>query len=150
MRILNILWVLALSTFAWSTYAASDGGQYEQSGRYQVHYIALPTTLLTPKVAKTYGIKRSSSNGFINISILDTLLDKNPAVSAQVTGRAINLTGKIVELTFNQIKEGTAIYYIAQLPYRHEEQFTIQVRAVNSDGLNSHVKFTQKFYIDND
>ncbi len=124
------------------------GGQYEQSGRYQLHYSALPTTLLTPKVASTYGIKRSSYNGFINISILDTLRDGNPAVSGKVSGKAVNLTGKLVELEFKEIKEGSAIYYIASIPFRHKEQFTIQVRAVNSEGLNSLVKFTQQFYVD--
>ncbi|OIQ47277.1 MAG: hypothetical protein BM565_07350 [Gammaproteobacteria bacterium MedPE] len=150
----RILAALIVGTLSVSHASANDektpqtGGQYEQSGRYQVHYIALPTTLLTPKVASTYGIKRSSYNGFINISILDTLQDGTPAVSGKVSGKAVNLTGKLVELKFKEIKEGDAIYYIASIPFRHKEQFTIQVRAVNSEGLNSLVKFTQQFYVD--
>jgi hypothetical protein len=126
----------------------SSGGQFEQSGRYQVHYMALPSTLLESKIANTYGIKRSSYNAFVNIAILDTLIEGNPAVTGKLTGHATNLTGKITQLTFKEIKEGDAIYYIAQLPYRHKEQFTIQVRSVNRDGLNSHLKFTEQFYVD--
>lgn len=126
----------------------STGGQFEQSGRYQIHYMALPSTLLDAKIASTYGIKRSSYNAFVNIAILDTLIDGNPAVTAKVTGTATNLTGKISTLTFIEVKEADAIYYIAQLPYRHKEQFTLQVRSVNKDGLNSHLKFTEQFYVD--
>ena len=55
---------------------------------------------------------------------------------------------KGAEKKFKEIKEGSAIYYIASIPFRHKEQFTIQVRAVNSEGLNSLVKFTQQFYVD--
>lgn len=151
-KFITLLSALLLS-FSAPSYAADDkdiqtGGQYKQSGRFQIHYIALPTTLLTPKVASTYGIKRSSYNGFINISILDTVLDGNPAVSGKVTGEAVNLTGKIVKLDFKEIKESNAIYYIASIPFRHKEQFTIKVRAVNKDGLNSQVNFTQQFYVD--
>lgn len=126
----------------------SNGGQFEQSGRYQIHYMALPSTLLDSKVAQTYGIKRSSYNAFVNIAILDTLIDGNPAITAKVTGTATNLTGSISTLSFIEVKEGDAIYYIAQLPYRHKEQFTLQVRSVNKDGLNSHLKFTEMFYVD--
>lgn len=139
---------LTLSAQAAEELTPSNGGQYEQSGRYQIHYMALPTTILSAKVASTYGIKRSSYNGFVNIAILDTLIDGNPAVSGKVTGSATNLTGKQVVLTFTEVKEGDAIYYIAQLPFRHKEQFTIQVRSVNSDGLNNNLKFTQQFYVE--
>lgn len=140
--------LVTLTAHAAEELTSSNGGQFEQSGRYQVHYIALPSTILESKIANNYGIKRSSYNAFVNISILDTLIDGNPAVTGKVTGTATNLTGKITNLAFKEIKEGDAIYYIAQLPYRHKEQFTLQVRSVNSDGLNSHLKFTQKFYVD--
>jgi len=127
---------------------AAQGGQFEQSGRYQVHYMALSSTFLTPKIAKTYQIKRSRYNAFVNISILDTLLDGNPAVKANITGKAVNLTGNTRQLTFKEVIEGDAIYYIAELPFRNDEQFTIQVSASNRHGLNSKVAFKQKFYAD--
>jgi len=145
---LTLISSVLITTQAAEELTPSTGGQFEQSGRYQIHYMALPSTMLDTKVANTYGIKRSSYNAFVNIAILDTLLDGNPAVTAKVTGTATNLTGKISTLTFTEVKEGDAIYYIAQLPYRHKEQFTLQVRSVNKDGLNSHVKFTEVFYVD--
>lgn len=145
---LFLLSLMPITAQAAQELTPSNGGQFEQTGRYQIHYIALPSTILDSKIASTYGIKRSSYNAFVNISILDTLIDGNPAITGKITGTATNLTGKVINLTFNEIKEGDAIYYIAQLPYRHKEQFTLQVRAVNKDGLNSHLKFTEQFYVD--
>ncbi len=137
--------VLGLTILASSAHA-TQGGQYQQSGRYQIHYMALSSTFLTPAVAKTYDIKRSRYNAFINISILDTLIDNNPAVKAKVIGQAINLTGSIRKLTFREIIEGDAIYYIAQLPFRNDERFTIHISSSNGDGLNSKISFKQEFY----
>jgi len=140
-----ILLVIAALGFTKHSHA-TQGGQFEQSGRFQVHYMALSSTFLTPQIAKTYHIKRSRYNAFVNIAILDTLLDGNPAVNANVTGIAVNLTGNTRQLTFKEVIEGDAIYYIAELPFRNDEQFTIQVSSTNRDGLNSTINFRQKFY----
>ena len=142
--------LLAISLLVATTiaFATTQGGQFQQSGRYQIHYMALSTTFLTPEVSKNYGIKRSRYNAFVNISILDTLQPGNPAVRGQVTGKAINLTGNTKTLKFKEIIEGDAIYYIAQLPFRNEERFTISVDSVNRDGLNSKINFKQQFYAD--
>lgn len=126
----------------------TQGGQFQQSGRYQIHYMALTSTFLTPSVAKSYNIKRSRYNAFVNISILDTLIDNNPAVKAKVVGQAINLIGSIRQLKFREIIEGDAIYYIAELPFRNEERFTIHITSSNGDGLNSKISFKQQFYAD--
>lgn len=125
---------------------ATEGGQFQQSGRFQVHYMALSSTFLTPQVAKTYHIKRSRYNAFVNISVLDTLIDGNPSVKANITGKAVNLTGNTRQLKFKEVIEGDAIYYIAELPFRNDEQFTILVSSTNSDGLNSKINFKQQFY----
>jgi hypothetical protein len=125
---------------------AGNGGQYQQSGRYQIHYIALNSTFLTPEISKNYNIKRSRYNAFVNISILDTLLDGTPAIKGNLTGKAVNLTGNTRTLDFKEVIEGKAIYYIAELPFRNEERFTISIDLINKDGLNSKISFKQQFY----
>ena len=127
---------------------AEEGGQFQQSGRYQIHDMALSTTYITPERSKNYGIKRSRYNAFVNISVLDTLVTGNPAVRGKLTGKAVNLTGNTKVLEFKEIIEGKAIYYIAELPFRNEERFTISINAVNRDGLNSKIRFKQQFYAD--
>lgn len=144
----KILSVVTLCIAGISFCFADDAGQYQQSGRYQVHYMALNTTFLTPEISKNYSIKRSRYNAFVNVSILDTLIDGNPAIRGKLTGKAVNLTGNTKILEFKEVIEGNAIYYIAELPFRNEERFTITIEAINRDGLNSQISFKQKFFAD--
>jgi hypothetical protein len=110
-----------------------------------VHYIALNSTFLTPEVAKQYGIVRSKFNALINISVLDRQ-DKT-AQSVILTGDARNLIGVVKKLTFKQVTEGKAIYYLAVLPFSDLEQYRISIDI--NDGLEQKtLKFQHKFYAD--
>ena len=114
-------------------------------GNWDVHYIALNTTFLTPQVAKQYGIVRSKFNALINISVLDRK-DKT-AQSPVLTGEAKNLLGVIKKLTFKQVTEGKSIYYLAVLPFSDREQYRISIDI--NDGLEQKtLKFQHKFYAD--
>jgi hypothetical protein len=96
-------------------------------------------------VAKKYSIVRSRFNALINISVLDRK-DKS-AQSVILTGEAKNLIGVIKKLTFKQVKEGKAIYYLAVLPFSDLEQYRISINI--NDGLEQKtLKFQHKFYAD--
>jgi len=124
---------------------SANAEQKQELGSWEVHYIALNTTFLTPQVAKKYAIVRSKFNGLINISVLDRQ-DKT-AQSVILTGEAKNLLGVIKPLAFKQVIEGEAIYYLAVLPFSDQEQYRISV-AIN-DGLKQKtLKFQHKFYAD--
>lgn len=119
--------------------------QKQDLGNWEVHYIALNSTFLTPQVAKQYAIVRSKFNGLINISVLDRQ-DKT-AQSVVLTGEAKNLLGVVKKLTFKQVTEGKAIYYLAVLPFSDREQYRISVNI--NDGLKQKtLKFEHKFYAD--
>ncbi len=98
----------------------ANAEQKRELGNWDVHYIALNTTFLTPEVAKQYGIVRSKFNALINISVLDRQ-DKS-AQSVILTGEAKNLIGVIKKLNFKQVTEGKSIYYLAVLPFSDQEQ----------------------------
>jgi hypothetical protein len=119
--------------------------QKQELGSWDVHYIALNTTFLTPEVAKQYGIVRSKFNALINISVLDRL-DKS-AQSVILTGEAKNLIGVIKKLKFKQVTEGKSIYYLAVLPFSDQEQYRISVN-VNDGVEQKNLKFQHKFYAD--
>jgi hypothetical protein len=119
--------------------------QKQVLGSWDVHYIALNSTFLTPEVAKQYGIVRSKFNALINISVLDRQ-DKT-AQSVILTGDARNLIGVVKKLTFKQVTEGKAIYYLAVLPFSDLEQYRISIDI--NDGLEQKtLKFQHKFYAD--
>ncbi|MEP0356067.1 DUF4426 domain-containing protein [Paraglaciecola sp.] len=112
-------------------------------GSWEVHYITLNSTFLTPEVAKQYGIVRSKYNGLINISVLDR--QAKTAQSVILTGEAKNLLGVVKKLSFKQVTEGDAIYYLAPLSFSDLEQYRITIYL--TDGTQQQtLKFQHKFY----
>jgi hypothetical protein len=119
--------------------------QKKELGSWEVHYIAINSTFLTPSVAKNYSIVRSKFNGLINISVLDR--QSKEAQSPILTGTAKNLLGVVKELKFMQVIEGKAIYYLATLPFSDQEQYRISIDI--NDGIEQKtLKFQHKFYAD--
>ena len=130
---------------SWLALVPAQAEQMKQLGVWDVHYIALPTTLLDPTIASQYKIERSKYNGLVNISVLNS--KDQAAQQVQISGEAKNLLGQIKSLTFVEVKEGAAVYYIAQYGYQTEQMvsFTIQI----SQGSQSQqLKFNHTFYPD--
>ncbi|MGF1909105.1 DUF4426 domain-containing protein [Vibrio kasasachensis] len=130
---------LALPTFA---------GQFKTIKDVEVHYSAFNSTFLTPQVASSYKLKRSGYSAILNISLLDRSQAGKPAISGKVTGSTKNLIGQIRDLTFREVKEGDAIYYLAEFTISNEENihFNIDIDAGNQG--KGTLKFTQKFYVE--
>ena len=126
----------------------SLGANAEQKrtlGPWDVHYMVVSTTFLTPEIAKAAGITRSKNSVLVNISVLDRM--SKQAQSVAVTGTARNLMGRESELSFNEVKDGDAIYYLATLPFDDEEHYRFNIRVIQ--GNNSQLlKFEQKLYIE--
>lgn len=130
---------------SWLALIPAQAEQKKQLGVWDVHYIALPTTLLDPTIASQYKIERSKYNGLVNVSVLNS--KDQAAQQVQISGEAKNLLGQIKSLTFVEVKEGAAVYYIAQYGYQTEQMvsFTIQI----SQGSQSQqLKFNHTFYPD--
>jgi hypothetical protein len=119
--------------------------QKKQLGNWDVHYIAFPAPMLTPEVAQHYKLQRSKYNGIVNISVLDKTTKQ--AQKVDISGVAKNLLGQRVTLDFKEVTEGEAIYYLAQLPFQHKQQFTFDI-TVTADGKTEQLKFDQTFYVD--
>ncbi|WP_371188357.1 DUF4426 domain-containing protein [Thalassotalea maritima] len=119
----------------------------QKLGDLEVHYIGLSTSFLQPDIATSYGIERSRYKGFVNISVLDTSQQGNPAKAVGISGTATNLVGQQMPLEFQQIKEGKAIYYIAIVDYPNDETYKFDI-LINDNGTQHTLKFTQKFYVE--
>lgn len=124
-----------LSTSSWAE-------QKMQLGMWSVHYNAVNATDLSPDALKTYGIKRNRNTTVINIAPQDK---DGKAFSAKVTGQAKNMLGKVKPLTFQEVKEGEAIYYLATYHHRNQEQVTFVIEV--ADNNQSHrFEFSKKLY----
>lgn len=139
-RLVKTLFLLA----AWITLpvAAQQAMEFDD---YTIHYNALSSSLITPEVAKAYGIRRSDSRALINISVLK---QGSNASKAHVTATGRNLTGQTRNVEMREISEGDgAIYYIGELSVRNMETFDFTV-LVTPEGKDKPytVKFRQQFY----
>ena len=141
--LIKLVLISALTSFS----AVAE--QSKEFGEYTVHYNALSASLLTPEIAKAYGIRRSASRALINVSVLKKIEGHTAsAVEAKVVASGRNLTGQIRNVDMRQIKEGDdAIYYIGELSVRNMETFDFTLM-VTPDGQNKpfRVKFRQQFY----
>jgi hypothetical protein len=126
--------------------AVVSAEQFQQFNKLEVHYMALPSTFIQANIATQYSIKRSSNNGLLNISILDNAQNKK-AISAQLTGTGKNLIGQTYQLQFTEIKEGEAIYYLAEYPYTNEEIVNFEIN-IKTEATSNTLKFQHKFYVE--
>lgn len=130
--------------------ASANAEQKLVFGEYEVHYMGLSSSFLTPEVAKLYDIPRSGSLGFLNIAVLQQSKDgKVPnAVDVQLTGTIRNLIGQARELEFRRISDGKAIYYISTFRFDDGDMYNFDLDAVpsNAKQKNFDVKFSQRFY----
>ncbi len=119
-------------------------------GEYEVHYMGLNSSFLTPEVSKIYDISRSRSLGFLNISVLQKTKGSQvpAALDAKVTGSIRNLIGQSREFEFRRIREGQAIYYISTFRFDDGDMYNFDLDIVpsNAKQKNFDVKFSQRFY----
>ena len=141
----HLLLLLALTA---SLCGVANAEQKETVGNFDIHYMALGSTFLTPSIAKSYGIERSSYTGIINIAVLDTSTTDSPAVPVDITGVANNLLDARIDLKFREIREGNAIYYIAEVPYRDDQEINFNIAIKHGNELNTNLQFKQKFYVE--
>jgi len=135
-----LLSMLVLST-------AVSAENMKKMGKMNIHYMAIGATFFTPEIAKAYGIERSKYNGLVNISVLDNSKKGTPAKTVSITGTARNLADQKKTLSFKEVREGDAIYYLAEVDYRNEE--TIRFDLTITDGEETHrLEFSQKFYVE--
>ncbi len=120
--------------------------QLLKTDAFNIHYNAFNSSMLSPDIAKQYGIQRSSSVGVINISVLNN--DDN-AVTALIEGHAKNAISQLSELKFKKITEGTAIYYLATFNFADKEELTFNLYIVpNGETKNTKLSFLQQFFVE--
>ena len=127
--------------------ASASAENMKKLGSMNVHYMAIGSTFFTPEIAKVYGITRSRYNGLINISVLDNTKDGTPAKAVSLRGKAKNNLGQFKTLEFKEVKEGNAIYYLAQVSYNDEETIHFDI-TINDGTEQQQLKFSQTFYVD--
>lgn len=114
-------------------------------GPWDVHYIAFDSTMIDAKIAQSYQLQRSKYQAVLNISVLNSTDQK--AQQVRISGTATDLTQKQIELSFREVKEGDAIYYLAQVPVHDQKHLNFKLD-IWQGTENQKLEFSQVFYID--
>ncbi len=135
--------LLLVSAFTAST-------EEKRVGDYIIYYNAFNSSFLQPNIAKSYNIPRSGSTGVINVAVHRWTPTNTPApIKANVQGRAKNNLSQIEELAFREIKEDSAIYYLADFQFRHQEETELKF-SIRIPGAEKPIELEldKKFYKD--
>ena len=133
--------------------AAADA-QAQQSVRfddYELHFSVVNTTFLDPEIASQYGIVRGERRGIVNIAVREhgegTADGDATSVAAQLEGRTWDLIAEQA-LTFIEVNEGSAVYYIGEFKFINREWrwFELSFRPQGAEKTYTH-KFKHQLYI---
>jgi hypothetical protein len=94
--------------------------QSEKFGPFELYYSVVNTTFIAPEVAATYGITRGKKRAIINLAVRENLADGSEPRAMKLQGRTRDLI-QSQTLEFQEIREGEAIYYIAEFSFINEE-----------------------------
>jgi hypothetical protein len=121
--------------------------QSETFGPFELHYSVVNTTFLDPKVASSYGITRGKKRAILNLAVREQLEEGSAARSMLLQGRTWDLMQN-QSLEFKEIREGEAIYYIAEFTFINEEWrfFEMDFRPEGADQSYT-FKFKHQLYI---
>ena len=123
----------------------------ERFGPYELHYNVVNTTFLAPGVASAYGITRGDRRALLNLAVREHSGGdpEAPAVGRpmQLKGRSWDLLQREEQLDFREIREGQAVYYIAEFEFLNEEwrHFELHFRPEGAEQTYS-FRFRHKMY----
>jgi len=117
------------------------------SGDYTIYYGAMPTSELSPDVARNYAITRSANRALLNIAVRRREVDGDVAVTAGITGSISNDAGQRQALAVREIREGEAIYYLGEPRMRPGDRlvFDLEVTPAGSERPIA-VRFSRQFF----
>lgn len=123
----------------------------ERFGPYELHYSVVNTTFLAPKVAAAYGLVRGKDRAILNLAVREHGDATARPSSMELKARTWDLIQNTIELEFQEVREGPAIYYIAEFRFFDEEwrHFEVFFRPEGATQTYS-FKFRHQMYEDQD
>ena len=107
--------------------------QSEMFGPYELLYSVVNTTFLAPEVAATYGIVRGEQRAILTLAVREQTAAVGQTRGMELEGRTWDLIQN-QPLEFLEIREGQAVYYVADFKFIDEEWrfFEIEFRPEGS------------------
>jgi len=124
-----------------STEAAAE--QKIQVGEFEIHYTAFPSLLVPADTANLHGLTRAENRLLLNLSVRRI----GEPVPARVTGQVVNILNQAQPLTFFEVSEQTAIYYLAEVVNQEKDwlRFTLEIE-FSKDHPPYVLEFNRQYY----
>ena len=129
--------------------AQPSGESFQEFGNYSLHYNALRTDALTPEVARSYGIQRSSNRVMLTVTLLrkDGAQAAGKPIDGEVAVDAHNLNGQMKGIEMRRVSEGEAIYYLGEVSISGAEILVFDISATpTGESTPLKVKFQREFF----
>lgn len=107
-----------------------------------VEYTTFPSTIIPAQVADAHGIVRSKDRIVTNI----TVLRNGKALTATVDGTATGLMNEVTTLTFQEVREADAIYYLATLVATERDNISYRIKVQPDGRAPCVIEFTRDYY----
>lgn len=123
---------------------AVQQSHFKQHGDIKIFYSAFDSSFIAPEVAVAYNFVRGKDKGLVNIAVVKTLGQGEPA---EISGQVFNIFQQSQQLEFIAIKEQNTVYYLAPFEFENEDllTFKISINSPASQGPYS-FKFQKKMY----
>lgn len=143
-KLFKTLFIVALALTSLNSYAENS----QEFGDYVIHYNAFRSDTISPEIAKQYGLARANNRVLINIAVLKKVMNTTGTPTPSVvTGHASNLTGQLKQLEFKTIKEGTAIYYLAETKISDGEFLKFDIKVIpEGETRAARLNFDKRFF----
>ena len=140
-------WILLCGLMALGN-GLSQAQQSERFGPYELHYSVVNTTFLAPEVAANYGIVRGKKRAILTLAVREHLADGSVPRVTLLQGRTWDLIQNQT-LDFLEIREGEAVYYIADFKFINEEWrfFEVDFRPEGAEQTYT-FEFKHQLYVD--
>ena len=115
----------------------------QRFGDLEVHYNVFNSSFLQPDVAKASNLVRSKTQGVVNVVVMRA----GKSVPAAVNGTVKNLLGQSTPLSFQDVKEGDALYHMAQFKMTEREVLTFSIK-IQEGGTTHDLNFDQEVFPD--
>ncbi len=137
--------LLALAFVLSGIAAPLQAEQKQMLGPYEAHYVVVQSTFFSEEIAGKYGIVRGRDRALMNLSFLDESL--NP-VAVSLSGVSKNLLSQEEALEFREVREGPAIYYLAEFRHTDRETLRFRIQVTTPDGETRELAFQQQMFWD--
>ncbi|MFP6808385.1 MAG: DUF4426 domain-containing protein [Pseudomonadales bacterium] len=132
-----------LTTLLFLCVAGAHADQFVSRAGYEIHYSTFSSMIIPSDVAQSHDIIRSKERIVTNISVQRD----GTSVKATISGTTTNLLEQSLAMTFTEVTEQDATYYLAnqRINERDAIRFRIRIQPLDSSQAFD-LEFTRQYY----